>query len=152
MFKKKISGGWTPARATRHEHVDPHHAADLAAQFTKLNGKTPGEFFGTFEYVHKKSKRKVVSDVFPFHNWAFQEGLHAENLGGDIELMLNKRALIGAFPWRYEGLEGCPAASSPSSTPATTWRRSATPRRRSWMRDAELRDPASSVQAMERQV
>jgi hypothetical protein len=52
---------------------------------------------------------KVVSDIFPFHNWAFQEGLlHAENLGGDIELMLNWRALIGAFPWRYEGLEGCP--------------------------------------------
>ena len=22
--------------------------------------------------------------------------------------MLDKRALIGAFPWRYEGLEGCP--------------------------------------------
>ena len=31
-----------------------------------------------------------------------------ETLGGDIELMLNRRALIGAFPWRYEGLEGCP--------------------------------------------
>ena len=28
--------------------------------------------------------------------------------GGDIELVLNKRCLIGAFPWRYEGLEGCP--------------------------------------------
>ena len=107
--------------------------SDLAAQFTKLHGKTPGEFFGTFEYTHKKSGRRVVSDVFPFHNWAFQEGLlHAENLGGDIELMLNKRALIGAFPWRYEGLEGCPAASSPSSMSATTWRRSATPQRRSW--------------------
>jgi kynurenine formamidase len=74
---------------------------DLAAQFTKLHGKTPAEFFGTFEYTHKKSGRRVVSDVFPFHNWAFQEGLlHAENLGGDIELMLNRRALIGAFPWR----------------------------------------------------
>jgi kynurenine formamidase len=34
--------------------------------------------------------------------------LHAENLGGDIELMLNRRALIGAFPWRYQGLESCP--------------------------------------------
>jgi len=22
--------------------------------------------------------------------------------------MLNKRAIIGAFPWRYEGLEACP--------------------------------------------
>jgi kynurenine formamidase len=47
--------------------------------------------------------------MFPFHNWAFQEGLlHAENLGGDIELVLGQRALIGAFPWRYEGLESCP--------------------------------------------
>jgi kynurenine formamidase len=50
-----------------------------------------------------------MSDIFPFRDWAFQEGLlHAENLGGDIELMLNRRALIGAFPWRYEGLERCP--------------------------------------------
>jgi kynurenine formamidase len=82
---------------------------DLAAEFTRRHGKTPAELFGTFEYTHKKSGRRVVSDIFPFHNWAFQEGLlHAENLGGDIELMLNKRALIGAFPWRYEGLEGCP--------------------------------------------
>src|SRR5262249_54954099 len=72
-------------------------------------GKTPAEFFGTFEYTHKRSGRRVVADVFPFHSWAFQEGLlHAENLGGDIELMLNKRALIGAFPWRYQGLEACP--------------------------------------------
>jgi kynurenine formamidase len=82
---------------------------DLAAQFTKLHGKTPAEFFGSFEYAHKKSGRKVVADVFPFHSWAFQEGLlHAENIGGDIELMLNKRCLIGAFPWRYEGLEASP--------------------------------------------
>ena len=28
--------------------------------------------------------------------------------GGDIELVLGQRCLIGAFPWRYEGLEGCP--------------------------------------------
>jgi kynurenine formamidase len=48
-------------------------------------------------------------DMFPFHSWAFQEGLlHVENLGGDIEMVLNQRCLIGAFPWRYGGLEGCP--------------------------------------------
>ena len=64
-------------------------------------GVAPAEFFGTFEYTHKKSGRKVQQDMFPFHSWAFQEGLlHAENLGGDIELVLNKRCLIGAFPWR----------------------------------------------------
>jgi kynurenine formamidase len=82
---------------------------DLAAQFAKVHGKSPAEFFGSFEYVHKKSGRRVVADMFPFHSWAFQEKLlHAENLGGDIELMVNRRALIGAFPWRYEGLESCP--------------------------------------------
>ncbi len=111
MLKKKIkwwgmdTGSCDHAMNTSIRTMRP----DLAAQFTRLHGKTPAEFFGTFEYIHKKSKRRVVSDVFPFHNWAFQEGLlHAENLGGDIELMLNKRALIGAFPWRYQGLEGCP--------------------------------------------
>ena len=31
-----------------------------------------------------------------------------EASGGDIELVLNQRFLIGAFPWRYEGLEVCP--------------------------------------------
>jgi kynurenine formamidase len=82
---------------------------DIAAQFTKKHGKTPAEFFGTFEYNHKLSGRHVTADMFPFHNYAFQEGLlHAENIGGDIELMLNQRCLIGAFPWRYDGLESCP--------------------------------------------
>jgi kynurenine formamidase len=82
---------------------------DLAAQFTRQFGKTPAAFFGKFEYTHKLSGRRVVADVFPLHSWAFQEGLlHAENLGGDIELVLGRRCLIGAFPWRYEGLEACP--------------------------------------------
>jgi kynurenine formamidase len=82
---------------------------DIAAQFARERGKPAEQFFGTFEYVHKLSGRRVVADMFPFHNWAFQEGLlHAENIGGDIELVLGKRCLIGAFPWRYEGLESCP--------------------------------------------
>src|SRR5215467_3466249 len=111
MFETKIkwwamdTGSCDHAMNTSIRRMRP----DLAAQFTKLHGKTPAEFFGTFEYSHKKSGRRVTTDVFPFHSWAFQEGLlHAENLGGDIELMLNRRALIGAFPWRYQGLEGCP--------------------------------------------
>jgi kynurenine formamidase len=111
MLKKKIkwwgmdTGSCDHAMNTSIRTMRP----DLTEKFIKQHGKTPGEFFGTFEYTHKRSGRRVVSDVFPFHNWAFQEGLlHAENLGGDIELMLGKRAIIGAFPWRYEGLEGCP--------------------------------------------
>ncbi len=105
---------------------------DLAEEFTKKHGETPGEFFGTFEFTHKKSGRRVTQDVFPFHSWAFQEGLlHAENLGGDIELMLGKRCLIGAFPWRYEGLEGCPCRIVCFLDAGSRSKRSATRRRRS---------------------
>jgi kynurenine formamidase len=82
---------------------------DVAREFEQVMGKAPADYFGTFEYVHKRSGRKVRSDVFPFHNYAFQEGLlHAENLGGDLETVVGKRCIIGAFPWRYEGLESCP--------------------------------------------
>ena len=49
-----------------------------------------------------------LADVLRFDVGDLHRLLHAENLGGDIELMLGKRAIIGAFPWRYEGLEGCP--------------------------------------------
>ena len=111
MLKKKIkwwamdTGSCDHAMNTSIRRMRP----DLAEEFTRKHGKTPAEFFGTFEYTHKKSGRRVSQDMFPFHSWAFQEGLlHAENLGGDIELMLGQRCLIGAFPWRYEGLEGCP--------------------------------------------
>ena len=82
---------------------------DLAKRFEAKVGKTCEEFFGEYNYVHKKSGRHIAEDMFPFHSYAFQEGLiHAENIGGDIEKMLNQRAVIGAFPWRYEGLEACP--------------------------------------------
>lgn len=70
---------------------------------------TCDEFFGEYSYTHAKSGRAVTDAIFPFHSYAFQEGLiHAENVGGDIELCLNKRGLIGAYPWRYDGLEACP--------------------------------------------
>jgi len=111
MLKKKIkwfgmdTGSADHAMNTSIRSMRP----DLAAQFTRQFGKTPAEFFGTFEYTHKLSGRRVVADVFPLHSWGFQEGLlHAENLGGDIDLVLGQRCLIGAFPWRYEGLEACP--------------------------------------------
>lgn len=82
---------------------------DLAAEFERRVGKSCEDFFGWFEYTHNKSDRRVRANIFPFHSWAFQEGLiHAENIGGDIEKVLNQRCLIGAFPWRYEGLEACP--------------------------------------------
>ena len=82
---------------------------DLAKQFEKKVGMSCDEFFPHYQYNHKLSGRLVKSNIYPFHNYAFQEGLlHAENVGGDIEMVLNQRCLIGAFPWKYEGLESCP--------------------------------------------
>ena len=82
---------------------------DLRKQFEEKVGMPVEEFFPSYEYAHKLSGRKVKNNVFPFHNYAFQEGLiHAENVGGDIDKVLNTRALIGAFPWKYEGLEFLP--------------------------------------------
>ena len=143
MLKKKIkwwgmdTGSCDHAMNTSIRTMRP----DLAAKFTKQHGKTPGEFFGTFEYTHKKSGRRVVADVFPFHNWAFQEGLlHAENLGGDIELMLGKRAHHRRLPLALRRPRRLSrAASSPSSMPATMSRRSATPPRPSWAPEQQAR-------------
>jgi kynurenine formamidase len=111
MLKKKIkwfgmdTGSCDHPMNTSIRNMRP----DIAREFEHRMGKSAADYFGTFEYVHKRSGRKVRQDTFPFHNYAFQEGLlHAENLGGDLELVLGKRCIIGAFPWRYEGLEACP--------------------------------------------
>jgi kynurenine formamidase len=111
MLKKKIkwfgmdTGSCDHPMNTSIRNMRP----DIAREFEKVMGKSAADYFGTFEYVHKRSGRKVRQDTFPFHNYAFQEGLlHAENLGGDLEMVLGKRCIIGAFPWRYEGLEACP--------------------------------------------
>jgi len=83
--------------------------ADLVPFFEEKVGMSLSEFFPEFEFVHKLSGRRIRQNIFPFHNWAFQEGLiHAENVGGEIAEVLNSRCIIGAFPWKYEGLESCP--------------------------------------------
>ncbi|MBI3037678.1 cyclase family protein [bacterium] len=55
-------------------------------------------------YMRKKYK-KSLEEIFPdehyqlMHIKLFPKGIiHAENLGGDIEKVLNKRIVIGAFP------------------------------------------------------
>ncbi len=111
MLEKKIKwfgidcGSGDHAMNTSIRNMRP----DLRAEFEAKVGTTCEEYFGDYSYTHSLSGRKVTTNIFPFHSYAFQEGLiHAENVGGDIELMLNKRCVIGAFPWRYDGLEACP--------------------------------------------
>ncbi len=86
-----------------------HMRPDLARQFEEKVGMPADQVFPPYEYTHRLSGRLVKNDLFPFHNYAMQFNLlHAENVGGDIERVLNRRAIIGAFPWKYEGLESCP--------------------------------------------
>jgi kynurenine formamidase len=86
-----------------------HMRPDLTKQFEEKVGKSVDQVFPPYEYTHRLSGRVVKNDLFPFHNYAMQFNLlHAENVGGDIEKVLNRRAIIGAFPWKYEGLESCP--------------------------------------------
>ena len=72
-------------------------------------GRSVRDYFGEYEYRHHKSGRLVKEEIFPMHYLAFPEGcVHAENVGGDIEKVLNTRCIIGAFPWKFEGGEACP--------------------------------------------
>ena len=82
---------------------------DLARRFEEHAEKSCLEFFGEYEYTHHLSGRRVKEDLFPMHYLAFPAGcIHAENVGGTIDAVLNTRCVIGAFPWKFEGGEACP--------------------------------------------
>ena len=60
------------------------------------------------EYEQKMGRS--VEEIFPpeghsiMHTMLFPHNIiHAENVGGDVDLVLNKRCTIGAFPWRFVG-------------------------------------------------
>jgi arylformamidase len=60
------------------------------------------------ERVFKKKFGKSLADVFDdtkyqlMHLEMFPHGIiHAECIGGDIDLLLNQRVTIGFFPWRF---------------------------------------------------
>ncbi|MGB2896241.1 MAG: cyclase family protein [Anaerolineales bacterium] len=57
-----------------------------------------------FQAKYKKSLEEVFTDdkYQLMHIEMFPEGIiHAECLGGDIDLLLNERVEIGCFPWRF---------------------------------------------------
>lgn len=54
-------------------------------------------------------QRWPEDDLFVMHHVPFMHDIvHIENIGGDIEQVLNTRCLIGGFPWRFEGDETKP--------------------------------------------
>ncbi len=57
-----------------------------------------------FQAKYKKSIEEVFTDdkYQLMHIEMFPEGIiHAECIGGDIDLLLNERVEIGCFPWRF---------------------------------------------------
>jgi kynurenine formamidase len=73
----------------------PRQAAEADLVFQKLYGQTVAERFTPDKY------QLMHIEMFPEHI------IHAECLGGDIDLLLNRRMTIGFFPWRFVDGESC---------------------------------------------
>jgi len=71
----------------------PHLAKEADTYFKNKYKKSLEEIFPISHYQLMHIK------LFPFNI------IHAENLGGDIDKILNKRVTIGCFPWRFVGGE-----------------------------------------------
>jgi kynurenine formamidase len=69
---------------------------DARALYEKQMGGDVNEFF-------------PEEDLFVMHRVPFSNGItHVENMGGDVEQVLNRRCTIGAFPMPIEGGEASP--------------------------------------------
>lgn len=73
----------------------PRQAEEADAHFRKVFGKPLAEVFTPDKY------QLMHIEMFPHHI------IHAECMGGDIDLLLNQRATIGCFPWRFVDGESC---------------------------------------------
>ncbi len=73
----------------------PRQAREADAHFQARYGMPLAEFFDDSKYqlMHLEMFNHQI--------------VHAECLGGDIDLLLNRRATIGAFPWRLVDGESC---------------------------------------------
>ncbi len=67
----------------------PRQARQAEAHFQKKYGQSLEEAFTDDKY------QLMHIELFPYGI------IHAECVGGDIDLLLNKRAPIGCFPWRF---------------------------------------------------
>jgi arylformamidase len=73
----------------------PRQAKEADAHFRAKYGSSLAEFYTDDKYQL-------------MHIELFNHSIiHAECLGGDIDLLLNRRAVIGAFPWRLVDGESC---------------------------------------------
>lgn len=83
---------------------------------TKIRDWEPLEAQKCDRYL-KEKYGKGLNEMYPWpdtyqamHLQVFikpYEIIHAENLGGEIDKLSNKRVVIGCFPWRFVGGESC---------------------------------------------
>jgi hypothetical protein len=91
------------------KYLDPPDAAGYCQTVRAKGGEELRGFLRPLPLRAQEIRPPRHRKHVPVPSYAFSEGLiHAENLGGDIEMALNQRFIIGAFPRRYEGLEACP--------------------------------------------
>jgi kynurenine formamidase len=80
---------------------------------TAIRGWMPRQLKEAQAHFRKKYKMELEefyddSKYQLMHIELFNHGLiHAECLGGDMDLLLNQRATIGCFPWRFVEGESC---------------------------------------------
>ena len=73
----------------------PRQAREAEAHFQKKYGKKLSEYFTDDKY------QLMHLEMFPYGI------IHAECVGGDIDLLLNQRTMVGFFPWRFVDGEAC---------------------------------------------
>ncbi|MBE3581870.1 MAG: cyclase family protein [Thermoanaerobacteraceae bacterium] len=78
---------------------------------TKIREWMPVQAREADKYLREKYG-KGLDDFFPPEDYQVMhialfpyDIIHAENVGGDIDQVLNKRVIIGCFPWRFVGGE-----------------------------------------------
>ena len=73
----------------------PRQAAEADKLFREMYGTTMEERFTDDKY------QLMHIEMFPYHI------IHAECLGGDIDLLCNRRTTVAFFPWRFVDGESC---------------------------------------------
>ena len=73
----------------------PRQAAEADKLFREMYGASLEERFTGDKY------QLMHIEMFPYHI------IHAECLGGDIDLICNRRVTVGFFPWRFVDGESC---------------------------------------------
>ncbi len=73
----------------------PRQAKQADAWFHRRYGHSVEEIFDDSKY------QLMHIEMFPYHI------IHAECVGGEIDLLINRRVQIGFFPWRFVDGESC---------------------------------------------